>query len=103
MNKDEFARIYQRDPYTAMIARMYADAWALGYEAARRDVVGVTSDETDRVVPGNPLAPACDVLYSSDGSQLRNRALAELFERQQAAEIQFVLALASLAPSLGGR
>lgn len=93
---EQFIREAENDPYTAAIARMYADAWADGYEAARREVEALASDERGVISPESPLFPACAALRSESGSELRTRAFRFLADRKNVAERQFVTALAAL-------
>lgn len=103
MTEDEFIRDVKTDPYTAMIQRIHADAWAMGYEAARKDVIDLAKDDRGLVERDHALAPAVDRLYVEDGSDLRNRAMRELFDRKQKAEAEMMVAIAALGrdnPSL---
>lgn len=96
MTEDEFIRDVKTDPLTAMVQRMYADAWAMGYEAARKDVMDLAKDDRGMVERDHTLAPAVDRLYAEDGSDLRNRAMRELFDRKQKAEAEMIVAIAAL-------
>src|SRR5947208_2426960 len=89
MTRDDFIRDVKTDPFTALVQRMYADAWAMGYEAARRDV--------------ERNGQSGDVLRAEGYSDLRNRAMREMFDKAQKAEAEMIVALAALGrdnPSL---
>lgn len=83
MTREDFIRDVKTDPYTAIVQRMYADAWAMGYEAARRDAE-------------RALQRPVDELRAESYSDLRNRAMREMFDKQQEAEAKMIVALAAL-------
>lgn len=93
---EDFVRLYQTDPYVALVARMRAEAWALGYEAARRDAEAVIDDGTGVIRPDNPHFAVVAALRWNEGSRLVRRAMRELADARNRSEQAFVLALAGL-------
>lgn len=83
---DRLIKEVRQDPYVAVAQHMYSDAWALGYIAAAKDA--------ERHIPSD--SKAARVLRESSHSDLRNRAMNELFQLRQEAEIRMMLALGEL-------
>lgn len=94
----DFIRQFNYDAYLALIVKMRAEAWADGYDAARRDVTRL--DDRGVFQPDHPLYPAVAKLDEESGPNLRNRAYRELLDAQAPAEREAVVAMAMLGQAL---
>lgn len=93
-DRQDFITAFHTDAYAAMLTRTWADAWALGYEAAKRDAIQV-ADGRGYVQESHPLYPVLRKLDEDGFSKLRRRAEDELLERE-CKSVASVAALASL-------
>ena len=78
---ENFRLEYQTDPYTAAITNMVIDGWAMGYEAARREI---------------ERGGSADQMREQSFSDLRERAAKELLDAGREAEQRAIRAMAAL-------
>lgn len=97
MDNEDFIRLYQTDPFVALISRMRAEAWVSGYEAARRDAETAADDGSGLIRPDNQHFEIVAALRRDGGSHLVRRALMDLTNAASRAEANQVLTLAALA------
>lgn len=82
--REAFFAETRNDPYAHMIATMYADAWADGYEQALRD-----NDLTEQRL-------------SKTYADRRTEAFERLTDARREAEVKMVVALAETGRLIGG-
>lgn len=97
MDNEDFVRLYQTDPFVALISRMRAEAWVSGYEAARRDAETAAGDGSGMIRPDNQHFEIVAALRRDGGSQLMRRAVMDLTNAASRAEANQVLTLAAFA------
>jgi hypothetical protein len=99
---DDFKREYQTDPYTAAITNMMLDAWAMGYEAARREVERESSDDRGVIDRDSPFVALCLRMREQSYGDLRVRAAKEMLSAQREASRRAITAMAKLARMVPG-
>lgn len=95
MNED-FRHEYQTDPWTAAVTNLCLDAWAMGYEEARREVEREASDERGFINRESPLADMCVRMREQSYSDLRERAAKHFLASSREAEQKAICAMAAL-------
>lgn len=92
MDREAFIREYKTDPYTAMIAKIVAGAWADGYEACRGDGEKINEELGGHLGHQYVL----DKLRQASHVDLVRRALEEIADQRQSAEVQAILAMSAI-------
>lgn len=91
--REAFFAETHRDPYTHMVAKLYADAWADGYEQALRDAAQQVDAEAAKQLT--------DMRLRKTHLDRRNDAIEKATDTRAQAEAQMIVAMAAVGFRLG--
>jgi hypothetical protein len=89
--REQFIRQAYTDPYMHLVSKMFADAWADGYEAALRDI-------QRRVQIEAVTCEIDDIRAERSPADLRSRAIEQLMASE--VDARAVMALAKIGQAL---